>query len=189
MRIKALLNLLELGAVSLMIAGCFMTTLTPYEEEVTPLTFEAIPQEEEEDPAEQVTYSEPLGARLTPREFTYEEAQMLMRIAESEAGNQGVDGMKMVMAVVLNRVQDKDYPDSIKDVIFQPHQFQPIQDGRYYKVEISPEAHKALAYVEQGYPLDDQIVAFEIAANKTLERYFTYAYTVGSHDFYITKGE
>lgn len=189
MKLRGLINLLEVGAVSLMLAGCFMTTLTPYEEEVTPPTFTEITKEINEAPVEQVLHSEPIRPRFTPREFTYEEAQMLMRIAEAEAGNQGVEGMKMVMAVILNRVQNEDYPDTIEEVIFQPHQFQPTKDGRYYSVDISSEAHIALAEIETGEPIDEEVIAFEIASNKSLERYFTYAYTVGDHNFYTKKGE
>lgn len=132
---------------------------------------------------------EPIKPMYIPREFTYEDAQMLMRIAEAEAGGEGVNGMALVMAVVLNRVNDSDYPDSIEGVIFQKNQFQPIADGRYYEVEISTNAHLALAEIESGKPFDEQIIGFEITSNgNTLKRYFDYAYTVGGHDFYIKKG-
>lgn len=164
-----------------------ISALTPREEYTAPPKFEPIAVEYEEP--EQNVYMPYTGARMVPREFTFDEAQMLMRIAQAEAGNQGTEGMTMVMAVVLNRVADDDFPDSIKEVVFQPHQFMPVQDGRYYSVELSPEVHEALAYVEQGYPLDDKVIAFEITSSKFLSRYFTYSYTVGDHDFYVKKGE
>ena len=123
------------------------------------------------------------------REFTYDEAQMLMRIAQAEAGNQGIEGMKLIMEVVLNRKNKDGYPGSIEGVIFQPHQFQPVSDGRYYSVELSPEVHLALSEIEQGLPIDENIVAFEITSSNSLERYFKYAYTVGDHNFYVEKGE
>ena len=56
-------------------------------------------------------------------EITYDEAQMLMKLAMAEAESDGVVGRAMVMAVVLNRVEDDRFPDSIEGVIFQEHQF------------------------------------------------------------------
>ena len=122
------------------------------------------------------------------REFSYDDAQLLMRIAQAEAGNQGIKGMELVMAVVLNRTASEEFPDSIEEVIFQEKQFQPVTDGRFDTVTISTEAHLALAYIEAGAALDEDIVAFEITSNKrSLEAYFDYAYTVGGHDFYVSK--
>lgn len=161
-----------------------------------PLKWERIPQEIIDtidlptQADELVLHYEPIEPMYETRDFTYDEAQMLMRIAQAEAGNQGIEGMMLVMTVVLNRVQDEAFPNSIEGVIFQKHQFQPVDDGRYYSVEISTDAHRALANIEKGIPLDETIVAFEITANnKSLERYFTFAYTKGQHDFYVTKGE
>lgn len=154
--------------------------------EIPAPNWEPIPiEEEQEEPEEEPVKT----SQYVPREFTYEEAQMLMRIAQAEAGNQGIEGMIMVMAVVLNRVEDEDFPNTIEEVIFQPHQFQPIADGRYYEVELSPEVHKALASIEMGEPIAANIVAFEIKESKKLERYFDYAYTVKDHSFYSKKGE
>lgn len=82
-------------------------------------------------------------------EFTYEESQLLMHLAEAEAGNQGEDGMWLVMSVVMNRVNDPDWPDNITDVIYQKNQFSPVSDGRLNKVELSKEVHTALARIEK----------------------------------------
>lgn len=128
--------------------------------------------------------------RRKVREFSLAEAQALMTIADAEAGNQGIIGRILVMAVVLNRVAGEEWPDNIIDVINQDGQVQPISDGRYYEVKISREAHLALAYIEKGYPIDTEIIGFEATSNdKVLEKYFKYAYTVGGHDFYVRKPE
>lgn len=144
---------------------------------------------EEEPSHELILCYEPIDPIYDAREFTYEDAQMLMRIAQAEAGNQGKDGMKLVMMVVLNRVASEDFPDTIEEVIFQPHQFQPVSDGRYWEVELSSEVHLALADIETGEPIDETIIAFENTSNNSLEKYFEYAYTVGAHNFYTAKGE
>lgn len=131
------------------------------------------------------------------REFTQRDAQILMRIAEAEAGNQHTEGMKKIMEVVLNRVNSPNFPNSIEDVVFQYgvtksgkkiNQFSSVGDGRYYDVEISPQAHEALALIERGEPIDEKIIAFEVNnGNNTLLQYFDYSYTVGCHNFYVEK--
>ena len=118
-----------------------------------------------------------------PIEVTYEEAQELMQIASAEALNQGVDGMRLVMSVVINRVNDPDYPDNIHDVIHQPHQF---YTAGMKSAEITPEVHMALALLECGN-LTPEIVAFESAKSDTLDVYFTEAFTRGDHKFYTCK--
>ena len=58
-----------------------------------------------------------------PIEMSYEEAQELMKIAFCEAGNQGIEGQRFVMSVIINRVNSPDWPDTIHEVIYQPCQF------------------------------------------------------------------
>ena len=116
------------------------------------------------------------------------DAVRLMKIAQAEAGNQGQEGMLKVMQVVINRVNSPDYPNSIEAVIKQDHQFQPVTNGTYYTAEPSVEAHLALAELESNLNPDTEIIAFETASNdKSLERYFAYAYTHGGHNFYTVK--
>lgn len=116
-------------------------------------------------------------------EFTYEDAQLLMKIAQAEAGNQGTDGMWLVMSVVFNRVNNSEFPDNYHDVIYQPYQF--YADGMG-KTEISPECHEALARLEMGY-VAPGIVAFEKTTNKSLDKYFCSAFDYRDHQFYTLK--
>ena len=117
-------------------------------------------------------------------EITYEEAQMLMKIAMAEAEGDGVHGKAMVMAVVLNRVEDDRFPDSIEGVIFQDGQFSPISDGRYYKAEPDVECHLALAEIERGEYDTVDALYFENASESWQSKNCTYLGTVGHHRFY-----
>lgn len=47
----------------------------------------------------------------------------LGKLIEAEAGNQDETGKRLVCDVVLNRVADPRFPDSIEKVIFQKNQF------------------------------------------------------------------
>lgn len=118
-----------------------------------------------------------------PIEVTYEEAQELMKIASAEALNQGEDGMRLVMSVIVNRVNDPDYPNDIYSVIHQPHQF---ATAGMAKAEITPEVHMALAALECGgcYP---NILGFEIKGSNALDAYFTEDFVYKDHIFYKAK--
>lgn len=113
-------------------------------------------------------------------EFSYEDARLLMGIAQAEAGNQGTDGMWLIMSVVLNRVDSSEFPNNIHDVIYQPYQFYSAGIG---KTEITPECHEALARIECG-DVAPQIVAFEKTTSKVLDKYFSCAFEFRSHKFY-----
>lgn len=119
-------------------------------------------------------------------ELTYEEAQLLMKIAQAEAGNQGEEGMWLVMSVVINRKNDEAFPDTIKEVAYQKNCFATVTTGKINKVELSLEAHTALARIEKGEVKPD-IVGFENKSNNSLERYFDFTFTYLDHNFYTNK--
>jgi len=136
----------------------------------------------------------PAAGQVT--EFTYEEAQLLMRMAQAEAGNQGIDGMWLVMSVAINRIKSKNFPDNITDVIYQNattkngtviYQFSSVADGRIdEQVVLSSEVHEALAMIEYG-EIQEKIIAFEIKDSTALDEYFEYVFTFRDHRFYVEK--
>lgn len=68
-------------------------------------------------------------------EIFYGEIELLAQLIQAEAGNQDELGKRYVADVVLNRVDSKDFPDTIEDVIFQmnPVQFSCVIDGNFDK--------------------------------------------------------
>lgn len=82
-------------------------------------------------------------------------------LAQAEAGNQGVQGMRYVISVVLNRVDSSRFPDTIEEVIFQPGAFGVITDGAFDRAawNMSPECFEAVA-LEMGERSDTGILYF-----------------------------
>lgn len=115
------------------------------------------------------------------QELTVEEAQLLMRLATAEAGNQGVEGMRLVMSVVLNRVSSDKFPNSIKDVIYQKNAFSSL--ARLKKTEILFEAREALILIECGN-IQPEIIGFEKKKSRKLRKYFKESFVFGEHRFY-----
>lgn len=114
--------------------------------------------------------------------------KLLLRIAESEAENQGPDGMWLVMSVVMNRTlpQNDEWPNTIKEVLNQKGQFSSISDGRFNKVDISEDAYEALARIEVGN-IAEAIIAFEVKESDELDKYFKLAFVFKDQKFYTKK--
>ena len=55
--------------------------------------------------------------------------ELLAICVQAEAGNQPLIGRRMVADVILNRVDDSDWPDTIEGVITQRYQFSSYWDG------------------------------------------------------------
>ncbi|MFC7394412.1 cell wall hydrolase [Scopulibacillus cellulosilyticus] len=55
--------------------------------------------------------------------------ELLAKLVHAEAGGESFAGKVAVAAVVLNRVDSPAFPNTIQDVIYQPGQFTPVQNG------------------------------------------------------------
>lgn len=148
--------------------------------------WEPIPKEEVIRPKKILSEPEPqlIVDEFKPAiEFSYDEAQELLKIAYAEAGNQGTDGQWLVMSVVLNRVSDPSFPDNIHDVINQPNQF---HVRGMAVAEPTSETHLALARIEQG-DVARSLIAFEKVGNNALDEYFEECFEYRDHVFYAKK--
>ncbi len=60
---------------------------------------------------------------------TAEEQELLARLVTAEAKGEPYAGKVAVAEVVLNRVEDDRFPDSVKEVIYEKNAFQPVQNN------------------------------------------------------------
>lgn len=74
----------------------------------------------------------------------------LLHIVEAEATGGDLMSKMIVAGVVLNRVHDSHFPDTIYEVVWQGEQFQPTTDGRIYSCEITDTTVEAVDRVLQG---------------------------------------
>ncbi|RDU38353.1 cell wall hydrolase [Neobacillus piezotolerans] len=72
-----------------------------------------------------------------------EEKDLLARLVHAEAKGEPFKGKVAVAEVVLNRVQNAKFPDSVKEVIYQKRQFDPVSNGEINK-PAGPDAKKAV---------------------------------------------
>ena len=94
------------------------------------------------------------GLVISPEDDYYNSVELMAKVVEAEAGNQNLLGKRMVADVILNRVRDEDFPDTIVDVIFQENAFSVINNGMYEQVEVSEETWSAvwMELKEVSYP-------------------------------------
>ncbi|MBZ4653243.1 MAG: cell wall hydrolase SleB [Peptococcaceae bacterium] len=72
------------------------------------------------------------AARSSTRPFTQEDLYWLSRAVYGEARGEPYVGQVAVAAVILNRVENKNFPNTIKGVIFEPLAFTAVADGQIY---------------------------------------------------------
>ncbi|WP_342043560.1 cell wall hydrolase [Bacillus sp. OTU2372] len=61
--------------------------------------------------------------------YSENELDLLARLVRAEAESEPYQGKVAVACVVLNRVASSSFPNSIKEVIYQRGQFQPVRNG------------------------------------------------------------
>lgn len=128
------------------------------------------------------------------QKWNEEECYVLAKMAMAEAEGESIEGKAMVIKVVLNRVNTKEFPDSIEKVVFQHsekkdvYQFSSVRPGgRWWRVEPDEECYKALELIEEGWDESDGALYFEAEANGEdtwHSRNLEYIKTVGNHKFY-----
>ena len=83
--------------------------------------------------------------------------RLLSSIIYSEAGNQSYAGKKAVGIVIMNRVKSRQFPNTVRGVVYQSGQFSPVRNGslaRSYRLydsgKMSKSVKKAAASALKG---------------------------------------
>lgn len=114
----------------------------------------------------------------------------LVRIVEAEATGGDLKAKILVANVVINRVKNPAFPNTVTEVIFQGNgqQFSPVKDGRFYRVTIRESSIEAVnrALAGEDYSQGATFFAAHRSAGagtwhgNTLKRLFEY----GGHVFF-----
>jgi N-acetylmuramoyl-L-alanine amidase len=78
------------------------------------------------------------------------EIDILASLVQAEAKGESFEGKIAVAAVVLNRVDDSRFPNSIREVIYQRGQFSPVSNGSINK-RADSESYDAVNQAIRGY--------------------------------------
>ena len=117
--------------------------------------------------------------------FNSNDTYLLAKIAMAEAESEDTEGKALVMNVVLNRVASNSFPNSIEEVIFQEHQFSPISNGRFEKVQPDEDCYKAVELVENGWNESEGALYFESPSySEWHKNNLEFLFRHGNHYFY-----
>ncbi len=119
----------------------------------------------------------------------------LLRIVEAEAGGEDQDGKLLVANVVLNRVNNELFPNTVLEVVMQKEQgiaqFSPTVDGRYQNVRVSEDTVAAVERALYGEDISQGALYFcarEKADSdklKWFDRKLTRLFSYGHHEFFL----
>lgn len=95
----------------------------------------AEPIEMEFVPPDIVLVPEVLQAPITSEEeseeiLSREEIELIALVTMAEAEAEPVEGQRLVIDTILNRVDSPYFPNTVYDVVYQPHQFTSMTNGR-----------------------------------------------------------
>lgn len=115
--------------------------------------------QEETSPEDNDTKKYEKNVTYTPaKAYTENDLYVLSHVIFAEAGNYSEELQIGVGSVVLNRVADERFPDSIEEVVFQDGQYACTWDGNYYK-EPSEEAIAIATYLlENGSQYPEYVI-------------------------------
>jgi LysM repeat protein len=92
---------------------------------------------------------------------------LLAKLIEAEAGNESFVGQVAVGNVIVNRVNDSRFPDTIEAVVKEPGQFTPVSTGRINSVDPSQSSIDAAKKALQGEKPAKNAVYFFNKSNTT----------------------
>jgi N-acetylmuramoyl-L-alanine amidase len=85
-----------------------------------------------------------------PKDFNQRDLDLLARLVTAEAGGEPFKGKVAVASVILNRMKDMRFPETITGNIFKPHEFESVSNGLIWK-QPSEEAYKAAEEACKGW--------------------------------------
>lgn len=157
------------------LADLLRTTVKWYEDEQL-VELLSVPLEEEFIPAIFENEAEP---------FTEDDLMLLAKITQVESGYESYEGQLAVANVILNRVKDPKFPNSIKEVIYSGKQFPPAHNGLLDKSKPNESVLRAVKDALNGKNnVEDAVYFFNPKVSKDkFWKSLTVITTIGVHSF------
>jgi len=80
-----------------------------------------------------VAKTKSVAKKSTKESYSASDLRLMASIINCEAGGESLQGKIAVGIVIMNRVESKDFPNTIKKVIYQKNQFSPVKNGMLNK--------------------------------------------------------
>ncbi len=118
--------------------------------------------------------------------YSANERYLLAQLINAEAAGESFEGKVAVGAVVLNRITDYRFPNTITDIIYEPWQFEPVQNGTLYLPPSADSLRAADAALDGWDPVYGAVYFCNPSTAQSTEffRTLTYVCRIGNHVFY-----
>ncbi len=122
--------------------------------------------------------------------YSEEDYQVMLKIVQAEAGVCDSTGKILVANVIMNRVRNEEFPDTITEVVYQESQFSPVIDGSIDRVQVTQDTVDCVNRALDGEDYSQGALYF---MNRTasqevnvswFDRTLTYLFCHGSHEFF-----
>ncbi len=118
--------------------------------------------------------------------YNSDDLYWLSRVIYAESGNQPLSGMIGVGNVVLNRVNNASFPDSVYEVIFQQGQFSVVDNGMIYSSPSEMAIIAAKLCLEGCNTVGDSLFFLnpQISSSAWFDSCRIFRMSIGEHYFY-----
>lgn len=97
------------------------------------------------------------AVKVMAADITPEEAELIAKTVQAEAGNQNFEGRRLVAATILNRKESPDFPDEVEEILSQENQFTTY--GKLDKTEATWQDRLAVK-METESRINDEVIFF-----------------------------
>lgn len=121
------------------------------------------------------------------------EYQILLHIVAAEAGGCDIKGQILVANVIMNRVENKSFPDSVEAVVFQKNQFSPVLAGTLWNSHVTDSVVEAVNRALAGEDYSQGALFFSARARlgddsmSWFDNNLNWLFEHDGHEFYTLK--
>lgn len=130
------------------------------------------------------------GTGCSVTEYEYD---ILLHIVAAEAGGCDRKGQILVANVILNRVGDGRFPDTIEEVVFQKNQFSPVLAGTLWSTQVTDSVREAVESALAGEDYSEGALFFSARARlgdesmAWFDNSLRWLFAHDGHEFYTFK--
>ena len=112
--------------------------------------------------------------------------ELLARMIWAESRGEPYEGKVAVGAVIMNRVKSSRFPNTLRDVLYQPRQFSPVGDGSFNRANPGDSEYRAAREALYGNDPTKGALFFynPEGTSQTWHETLTHTVTIGSHRFF-----
>ena len=174
-----------------MVVGYLLTQQVQQKEEIRETALSEIAEVKQQILMEAKKAEEAVAFKnATGISYSADDYQVLLKIVQAEAGICDAKGKILVANVILNRVRSKEFPNTIRKVVYQPSQFSPVSNGTIDSCTVTSETIECVRRALAGEDYSQGALYFmnRRAARSGSAKWFDgkldYLFRHGGHEFF-----